>query len=70
MDQRDEKSRDNDALQSSEGDLALGQDARAFGQGGQKVQRAFEPGHRDSPDREPGRDESVPELDQQGGKDG
>ena len=35
MTNREQNKRDNDALQSGEGDLALGQDARDFGVGGQ-----------------------------------
>lgn len=66
---RDKQSLENDALQSSEEDLALGQDARAFGEGGQKVQRPFAQGHEDAPDREPGRDETVPEFTHRGESD-
>ena len=62
MDERDSNAKVNDALQSGEGQPAPGQDARSFGQGGQVEQRVFEPGHSDAPDRETGRDESVPEL--------
>jgi hypothetical protein len=56
------KERTNDALQSSERDLAYGQDPRSFGEGGQAAQRAFEPDHKDAPDRDPARDPSVPEF--------
>jgi hypothetical protein len=49
---------DNDALQSGEGDLALGQDERAFGAGGQKVQRPLD--GNDAPDRDAARDGTLP----------
>lgn len=42
------------------GDLAYGEDARRFGEGGQVIQRAFNPEHDDKPDRDPERDESLP----------
>ncbi len=60
MAERETNRRDNDSRQSSETDLALGQDERAFGAGGQKVQRPLSSG--DSPDREFGRDPTVPKL--------
>lgn len=50
--------RDNDTLQSGEGDLALGQDERAFGAGGQQVQRPLD--GNDAPDRDTGRDATLP----------
>jgi hypothetical protein len=59
MANRDKNQRDNDALQSSEIDPALGQDERAFGAGGQKVQQPLDGGD-DKPDRETGRDPTVP----------
>jgi len=58
MSDRDKNRRDNDALQSSEVDPALGQDERAFGAGGQKVQRPLS--GEDAPDRDPERDETLP----------
>jgi hypothetical protein len=58
MADRDENRRDNDAQQSSEVDAALGQDEREFGAGGQKVQRPLS--GEDKPDRETGRDPTVP----------
>ncbi len=51
----------NDALQSgADGDVAYAEDARSFGVGGQTIERAFNPGHNDKPDRDPERDESIP----------
>jgi hypothetical protein len=50
---------DNDTLQSGEGDLALGQDERAFGAGGQQVQRPLD--GNDAPDRDANRDGSLPD---------
>jgi hypothetical protein len=58
MDRRDDRRRDNDALQSGEGDLAIGQDEREFGAGGQVTQGPL--GKNDAPNRDPDRDESVP----------
>jgi hypothetical protein len=58
MADRDENRRENDARQSSETDQALGQDERMFGAGGQKVQRPLSGD--DKPDRETGRDPTVP----------
>ena len=58
MTDRDEHRRDNDARQSSEVDPALGQDERSFGAGGQEVQRPLSGD--DRPDRETGRDPTVP----------
>ena len=66
MSDKDKKSDENDSLQSSETDLARGEDARAFGAGGQKVLRPFEPGHSDARDREPGRDPTVPRFEDSG----
>jgi len=59
MADRDKNRRDNEARQSSEVDPALGQDEREFGAGGQKVQRPLAGGD-DKPDRETGRDPTVP----------
>ncbi len=56
MDNRD---RENDSLQSGEGDLALDQDERAFGAGGQKEVRAVT--GNDAPDRDTHRDGTLPE---------
>jgi hypothetical protein len=58
MADRDTNRRDNDARQSSEIDPALGQDERQFGASGQKVQRPLSGD--DKPDRETGRDATVP----------
>ena len=63
MSDKESNAQTNDSLQSGENRPAAGEDARSFGQGGQVVQRAFEPGHKDSPDREADRDKSVPEFD-------
>ena len=57
MSDRDQK-RENDSLQSGEGDLALGQDERAFGAGGQTVQQEMAQSR--ASDRQPGRDPTVP----------
>ena len=51
--------RTNDSLQSGEGNPAYGEDARDFGVGGQRGQRAFDPGHKDARDRDPDRDPTV-----------
>lgn len=60
MNKTEEKMR-NDELQSgADGDLAYGEDARMFGEGGQRVERAFDPSHDDKPDRDPERDQSLP----------
>ena len=56
MDNRD---RENDSLQSGEGDLALGQDERAFGAGGQQEVRPVS--GNDAPDRDTHRDGTLPE---------
>jgi hypothetical protein len=58
MADRDSNRRENDARQSSEIDEALGQDERDFGAGGQNVQRPLSGD--DKPDRETGRDPTVP----------
>lgn len=53
--------RRNDALQSGkDDDLAFGQNARMFGQGGQRIERALDPGKDDRPERDPERDECLP----------
>lgn len=54
----DSNKRDNDALQSGEGDLAVGQDERAFGAGGQQETRAVT--GNDAPDRDVSRDGTLP----------
>lgn len=58
MTDRDQNRRENDARQSSETDEALGQDERMFGAGGQKTQGPLTGD--DKPDRETGRDPTVP----------
>jgi hypothetical protein len=57
MSDSEKNRRDNDSRQSSEVDLALGQDEREFGAGGQTVQRPLSGD--DRPDRETGRDPTV-----------
>ena len=57
MTDRDQNRRENDSLQSSEVDRALGQE-RAFGAGGQTVQRPIDGD--DERDRDPQRDTTVP----------
>jgi hypothetical protein len=59
MSEREQERRTNDSLQSGEGDLAYGEDARTFGEGGQTVQQPLQSGHDDAPDREPDRDRSL-----------
>lgn len=59
MSNREDNRRENDALQSGEGDLAYGQDDRDFGTGGQAVTNTQ--GQSKPADREAGRDPSVPE---------
>lgn len=59
MSNREEHRRENDALQSGEGDVGLGQDEHQFGAGGQQVQRALDGD--DAPDRDITRDKSVPQ---------
>ena len=58
MADRDSNRRDNDARQSSETDPALGQDQHLFGAGGQKTQEPLSGD--DKPNRETGRDPTVP----------
>ena len=58
MSNREQNRRENDTLQSGEGDLSLGQDERDFGAGGQAVQNTQDEGGRE--DREAGRDPTVP----------
>jgi len=58
MADRDTNRREYDSRQSSETDPALGQDERAFGAGGQKVQRPLNGD--DKPDRDIDRDRTVP----------
>lgn len=60
-DGNEQQKRRNDSLQSGEGDLALGQDPRSLGAGGQVIERPLEPGPEDAPNRDVGRDESIPE---------
>jgi hypothetical protein len=60
MSNREQNAQDSDALQSAEGEPALGQDERAFGAGGQTVQQEIDA--RDAPDRETGRDTTVPDA--------
>lgn len=48
---------ENDALQSGEGNLAYGQDARDFGEGGQQVTQPLTGD--DEKDRDPTRDRSL-----------
>lgn len=50
----------NDKLQSSDANPAYGQSARSFGADGQTVERAFDTGHNDKPDRDVERDQSLP----------
>ena len=58
MTDRERNRQENDARQSSEIDEGLGQDERAFGAGGQKVQRPLS--NNDKPNRDTGRDPTVP----------
>lgn len=51
------KRRENDALQSGEGDLAYGQDTRDFGEGGQTATQPLTGD--DEKDRDPTRDRSL-----------
>ena len=55
---REPNRRTNDSLQSGEGDVALGEDEREFGAGGQTVQRPLN--GNDVPNRRTGRDPTVP----------
>ncbi len=61
MSDRNDRRRENDSLQSGEGNQALGQDERDFGAGGQVVERALEPGQDDQPHRDVDRDATIPE---------
>lgn len=58
MSNREQNRRDNDALQSGEGDPAFGQDDRDFGTGGQSVTNTQGEGSAD--DRATDRDSTVP----------
>lgn len=51
--------RENDSLQSGEGDPAYGQDARDFGVGGQVVERPLN--ENEAKHRDPDRDPTLPE---------
>lgn len=66
MSNRDQNRRDNDALQSSEIDPALGDDARAFGEGGQSSSGPLSD-RNDAPNRDPHRDPTLPETASTGG---
>ncbi|WP_205478632.1 hypothetical protein [Sphingomonas arenae] len=61
MSNRDQNRRDNDALQSSEADAALGDDERAFGAGGQQTSGPLSSDD-DRSDRDPDRDTTIPET--------
>lgn len=62
MDDKDRTDRENESRQSGAGgDVAYGQKPESFGAGGQVTQSALEPGRDDAPDRDPARDESLPE---------
>jgi hypothetical protein len=70
MSDREQNRRENDALQSGEGNPAYGQDDRDFGTGGQTPMDTQGEGNR--VDREVGRDSTVPaglspESDEAGG---
>ena len=65
MSDRDKNRRENDALQSSEIDEALGEDARAFGAGGQRTSGPLN--KNDAASRDPDRDQSLPELERSEG---
>ena len=60
MSDRDQNRRDNDALQSSEIDTALGDDEHAFGAGGQRTSGPLSTDD-DRADRDPDRDATLPE---------
>jgi hypothetical protein len=61
MEKRGQQPQHNDERQSgTDGNLAYGQDARMFGQGGQKIQRALDSRKDDRPERDTERDESLP----------
>ncbi|CAA9512899.1 MAG: hypothetical protein AVDCRST_MAG62-637 [uncultured Sphingomonas sp.] len=66
MSNRDQNRRDNDALQSSENDAALSDDARAFGAGGQQSSGPLT-SNQDAPNRDPERDPTLPETATAGG---
>ena len=59
MSNREDNRRENDALQSGEGNPAYGQDDRDFGTGGQTVTNTQ--GESKPADRETNRDSTVPE---------
>ena len=59
MNNREQNRRENDALQSGEGNLAYGQDDRDFGTGGQTVTNTQ--GEGNPADRETGRDATAPD---------
>jgi hypothetical protein len=59
MNNREQNRRENDALQSGEGNLAYGQDDRDFGTGGQTVTNTQ--GEGNPTDRETGRDSTAPD---------
>jgi hypothetical protein len=59
MSNREQNRRDNDALQSGDGDPASGQDDRDFGTGGQTVTNTQ--GQSKPEDRETDRDSTFPE---------
>lgn len=59
MENGDKKRRENDALQSGEGDRAYGQDARDFGVGGQDEVRPLN--ENEAKLRKPDRDPTIPE---------
>jgi hypothetical protein len=58
MNDREPNRRTNDALQSGEGNLALGEDERDFGAGRQRTQVPLS--RNDAPNRKSGRDPTVP----------
>ena len=58
MNDREPNRRTNDALQSGEGNLALGEDERDLGAGRQRTQVPL--GGNDAPDSKVGRDPTVP----------
>ncbi len=60
MSNRDQNKRDNDALQSSEIDAALGEDERAFGAGGQRTSGPLSSDD-DASDRDADRDPTLPD---------
>ena len=59
MSNREQNRRENDALQSAEGDPAYGQDDRDFGTGAQSVTNTQ--GEGKPADRETGRDSTTPD---------